>query len=88
MSKELLPPLNKEKAKRLIKFLRHVQYLICDDSHSVEERKKMNLLVFRLLDLIDGTYEELTPMKLELDGIDISGCMHEYFLAFCDDGFP
>jgi len=48
----------------------------------------MNLVVFQMLALIDGCYEELPSMRLIMDDITVSSCMHEYFLCFMEDGFP
>lgn len=86
MSKELLPPLEQKTAELLFKFLKHLVYVVRSNSKSVEERKKMNRVVFEILALIDGCYEELPPMDLVIDNVCVSSCMHDYFTAFMEDG--
>jgi hypothetical protein len=86
MNKNLLPPLEQKTAERLFEFLGFLKHIVHDNSESIEERKKMNRVVFQILDLIDGGYDEFPTMDQIVDGVCVSSCMHEYFIAFMEDG--
>lgn len=89
MCKSLPPISDRKTGKVLLKFLRHVGYIVKYHAKTDEDKKLLNAAMFDLLTILDNCYIDGFPVMTLTMGADntaISSYLHEYFVAFSKEG--